>query len=216
MSVVPLKPKQAVPQKVENLQGKLASIYQPADERELKALVKQHERRKKALSAPSLKLSEADGKKRINVEHQNSAAGFTLLMEAMGTVNANFADGLLNQICNVASANYGSSEDKANFALSLVTGMEPRDQMEAMLAAQMAAVHMATMTMANRVGTADTLVMLESHEKAMNRLARTFAAQIEALKRYRSKGEQRVYVERVEVREGGRAVVGNVSHGEGE
>jgi hypothetical protein len=210
-----LKPKQAIPQKVETTEGKLASIYQPANEREMKALAKQHERRKKAIPAPSLKLSEVNGKKRISVDHQNGAAGFTLLMEAMGTTNADFADGLLNQICNVASANYGSREDKANFALSMVTGMEPRDQVEAMLATQMAAIHMAAMSMANRVGTADTLVMLESHEKAMNRLARTFAAQVEALKRYRSKGEQRVYVERVDVREGGQAVVGNVSHGEG-
>ena len=49
----------------------------------------------------------------------------------------------------------------------------------------------------------------------MNRLARTFAAQVEALKRYRSKGEQRVVVERVTVNEGGQAVVGNIGRGEG-
>ena len=36
---------------------------------------------------------------------------------------------------------------------------------------------------------------------------------MEALKRYRSKGEQRVYVERVTVNEGGQAIVGPVSHG---
>ena len=32
--------------------------------------------------------------------------------------------------------------------LAVVKGLEPRDQMEAMLAAQMAAVHVATMTFA--------------------------------------------------------------------
>ena len=36
---------------------------------------------------------------------------------------------------------------------------------------------------------------------------------MEALKRYRSKGEQRVYVERVTVNEGGQAIVGPVAHG---
>jgi hypothetical protein len=42
-------------------------------------------------------------------------------------------------------------------------------------------------------------------------LARTFAAQVEALKRYRSGGEQRMTVQHVHVAEGGQAIVGNVS-----
>lgn len=46
---------------------------------------------------------------------------------------------------------------------------------------------------------------LEAFERSMNRLARTFAAEVEALKRYRSKGEQRVIVKHVTVREGGQA-----------
>jgi hypothetical protein len=35
--------------------------------------------------------------------------------------------------------------------LSIIKGIEPRDQTEAMLAAQMAAVHMASMTFARRL-----------------------------------------------------------------
>jgi hypothetical protein len=45
------------------------------------------------------------------------------------------------------------------------------------------------------------------------KLARTFAAQIETLKRYRSSGEQKVTVEHVTVNTGGQAIVGNVNHG---
>ena len=41
----------------------------------------------------------------------------------------------------------------------------------------------------------------------------TFAAQMETLKRYRSKGKQTVRVERVSVESGGQAVVGAVNHG---
>jgi hypothetical protein len=40
---------------------------------------------------------------------------------------------------------------------------------------------------------------------ALNKLARTFAAQVEALKNYRSKGEQRIVVQHVNVGEGGQA-----------
>jgi len=40
-----------------------------------------------------------------------------------------------------------------------------------------------------------------------------FAAQVEALKRYRSRGDQTVRVEHVTVNEGGQAIVGKVNHG---
>ena len=49
----------------------------------------------------------------------------------------------------------------------------------------------------------------------LNKLTRTFATQVEALKRYRSKGEQKVTVEHVTVNEGGQAIVGNVETGGG-
>jgi hypothetical protein len=42
-----------------------------------------------------------------------------------------------------------------NFLLAVVKGVEPRDQVEAMLAAQMAAVHNATMTFARRLAHVD-------------------------------------------------------------
>ena len=88
-----------------------------------------------------------------------------------------------------------------------------KDQVEAMLAAQMAAVHNATMTFARRLAHVDNIPQQDSAERAFNKLARTFAAQVEALKRYRTGGEQTVRVEHVTVNEGGQAIVGNVSHG---
>ena len=45
-----------------------------------------------------------------------------------------------------------------------------------------------------------------------NKLTRTFwPAQVEALKRYRSGGEQKMTIQHVHVAEGGQAIVGNVS-----
>ncbi len=49
----------------------------------------------------------------------------------------------------------------------------------------------------------------------LNKLARTFAAQLEALKKYRSTGEQSIRVQHVTVNEGGQAIVGNVRTGGG-
>ena len=45
----------------------------------------------------------------------------------------------------------------------------------------------------------------------MGRLARTFPAQIEALNRYRSRGEPAITAHNVSVGDGGKAIVGNVT-----
>jgi hypothetical protein len=94
---------------------------------------------------------------------------------------------------------------------SVVKGVKPRDQVEAMLAAQMAAVHMTTMTFARRLAHVDNIPQQDSAERAFNKLTRTFATQMEALKRYRTGGEQKVTVRHVSVSEGGQAIVGNVT-----
>jgi hypothetical protein len=71
-----------------------------------------------------------------------------------------------------------------------VKGIQPRDQLEVMLAAQMAAVHMASMTFARRLAQVENIPQQDSAERAFNKLTRTFATQMEALKRYRTGGEQ--------------------------
>jgi len=80
-----------------------------------------------------------------------------------------------------------------------------------MLAAQMAVVHVAVMRFARRLDRVETIVQQDSTERALNKLARTFTTRIEALKRYRTGGEQKVTVQHVSVGEGGQAIVGNVT-----
>jgi hypothetical protein len=70
---------------------------------------------------------------------------------------------------------------------------------------------MALMTFARRMAHVETISQQDSASNAFNKLARTFAAQVEALKRYRSGGEQKMTVQHVHVAEGGQAIVGNVS-----
>ena len=60
-----------------------------------------------------------------------------------------------------------------------------------------------------------TLHQQDSAERALNKLARTFASQVEALKRYRTGGEQKVTVQHVTVSDNAQAIVGNVSAGGG-
>jgi hypothetical protein len=82
---------------------------------------------------------------------------------------------------------------------------------EAMLAAQMAAVHVASMSLAQQLANAEMVQHQDSAERAFNRLTRTFSTQMEALKRYRARAEQNVTVQNLSVESGGQAVVGNVA-----
>ena len=164
---------------------------------------------------PRIKVTKNDGVARFEVDHPNQAVGFALIMNALGTTDPSFLDGLLVQLANAGTHGRNVEEREFNFMLSLVIGVEPRDQVEAMLAAQMAAVHNATMTFARRLAHVENIPQQDSAERAFNKLARTFASQVEALKRYRTGGEQKVTVEHVHVHQGGQAIVGNVAHDSG-
>lgn len=105
-------------------------------------------------------------------------------------------------------------ETASNFLLSVVRAVEPRDELEAMLAVQMDAINQAKM-MARRLNHVDNLAQHDAAERALNKLACTYAMQMKALKRYRTGGQQKVTVEHVTVNAGGRAIVGNVACGGG-
>ena len=190
----------------------VANSYEPTPEEQV--VVEANAARKKELPvAPRMKVSEKGGVAQIEPDHPDFAVGYILLMEALGTTELDFLNGLLGQLASAGSRGKSVDESGLNFMLSVVKGIEPKDQVETMLAAQMAAVHMATMTSARLLNHVENIAQLDSNERAFNKLARTFAAQVEALKRYRTGGEQKVTVEHVTVNEGGQAIVGNVSHG---
>lgn len=135
-----------------------------------------------------------------------------MLRKGFGSEDVDFAEGILNQIMNVASQGREVDEKGTAFVQSIVFGIEPRDQLETMLAAQMAAVHNATMTFARRLAHVENIQQQDSASRAFNQLARTFTAQMDALKRHRSSGQQ-VVVKHVTVENGGQAIVGNVETG---
>ena len=160
--------------------------------------------------APRVKLSREGNIARVSIDHPDMTTGLALLMESLGTADSDFLDGFLTQLVN-ASSRDDEGDAGVNFMLSVVKGIEPRDQVEAMLAAQMAAVHASMMTFARRLAFVENIPQQDSAERAFNKLARTFASQMEALRRYRTGGEQKVTVQHVNVGEGGQAIVGNVT-----
>ena len=107
--------------------------------------------------------------------------------------------------------------DALGFIVSVVRDIAPRDVVERMLAVQMATTHVAMVRAARSLAGSNRLPQLEANWTNYNKLVRTFTAQVDALKRHRSKGQQVVRVERVNVEPGGQAIVGEVHHaGRGE
>jgi hypothetical protein len=145
----------------------------------------------------------------ISVDHPNYVAAYKLLAEALGSTSKDFVDGLACQLAQATRL----AENEVNFALSVIKNSKPNDQIEAMLVAQMAVTHIASMRLAGRAATAETLPQADSAERAFNKLTRTYTNQMQALKRYRTGGEQKVTVQHVSINDNAQAVIGNVVPG---
>src|SRR5437868_4442229 len=75
------------------------------------------------------------------------------------------------------------------------------------------ATHLAAMTALRRLKGSENVAQQDSNGNLAVKLLRTFTAQVEALQRYRGKGQQKVTVEHVNVNAGGQAIVGTVHPG---
>ena len=174
------------------------------------------DRRANKAPPPSFKVeTPAANLVKISVDHPEPKIGHTLLADALGTGDYEFAGGLLTQLTDASRSGKIATKQELNFVLSVVRSINPKDETEALLAAQMAAMHNATMATARRLNHVETIAQQDSASTMLNKLARTFASQVEALKKYRSGGEQTIKVQHVTFNDGGQAIVGNVSQGGG-
>jgi hypothetical protein len=134
-----------------------------------------------------------------------------------GTDLPPLADALLSHCIKVLKGNESSDEYPANderaFMLAAVGELKPRDTVERMLAVQMAATHVALIRSARWLANAERMDQVQAHYNGYNKLARTYAVQVEALRKHRNGGKQTVTVQHVNVSDGGQAIVGHVDAG---
>jgi hypothetical protein len=135
------------------------------------------------------------------------------LADVFTTTDHDFHEGMVKSLVSAMRLDGGSGgETDANFMLSVIKSINPRDPIEVMLGAQMAAIHIWTMRLAGNLGGVKGYEELGLFEK----FARTFTVLLEALDRHRRNGEQKVTVQHqhqhVSVSEGGQAIVGNITH----
>lgn len=134
------------------------------------------------------------------------------ISKMLGCTTADFANELAFNCFQVGGA-MADSIEKGNRALGIAMEIQPRDAVEALLATQMAATHTTMMQFSMLIANAQKTQQLEFLERAINKLARTFTAQMEALRKHRNGGKQTVTVQHVNVSDGGQAIVGNVQAG---
>ena len=119
----------------------------------------------------------------------------------------------MRQVLDLCSHNGQIDEEQLNFVFSIIQGSRPKNQNQAMLAAQMAVVHCATMNSSRHLKHAVTPEEINILGNVISKLARTFADQMDALNRSQSEGEQKVTVrQNVSVSDNSQAsIVGNVT-----
>jgi hypothetical protein len=131
---------------------------------------------------------------------------------SVGAVDEHAVNHLMSQAARTTEA--ADLAAQCNTATALLTGIQPRDEAEGMLAVQMVGCHNLAMAMLRRATTTDRVDFLATYGSLAAKLLRIFTMQTEALARLRGQtGQQTVRVEHVTVEAGGQAVVGAVSTG---
>lgn len=158
---------------------------------------------------------EGTNKISISGKHNDEGGHVLHLLDTFGTASVEFAQNSVGQVAAVMRSRGEVRPDdlSLNAGLGAISGIAPDNEVEAMLAVQMAGTHAVAMEMLTKAKLASTTDQLERYGALATKLLRTYTTQIDALSKLRRKGEQTVRVEHVHVYEGGQAIVGNVTQG---
>lgn len=189
---------------------------------EEKARLAKHKERKKRRPV-KFKGVESDSDCSIALQDPDDPLIAVKMFEALGTPESDLQNHLLNQVIQTFRGTVstdGVDNDNAilasNNALSILDGIQPQDEIEGMLAVQMIGVHnMAMITLARAILSNQTIEGKQANVNQSTKMLRTYIAQMEAIKKYRTGGQQKMVVEHVHVNEGGQAIVGTVNQGGG-
>ena len=149
---------------------------------------------------------------KLSLTIDDSTQTMTINKPIFGTDNKNSSSALLEQAYSIAPTAAGNDPLlNFKFVLATIDGIGAKDPLEGLLAAQMMGFHNLTMDCLKRASRGDQITMDANINRA-TKLTRSFTALMEALNRHRGKIPQQMIVGNVNVNDGGRAIVGPVSH----
>lgn len=137
---------------------------------------------------------------------------YVALCEATASGSRDFQSFIASQLCYLTD---DGDARTMNAGLAFMRGLEPKDEIEALLISQMFATNLLIMKFAGRVERSEMTMHAELAINTLAKLTNRFTQQMEALNRHRGKGQQKVTVEHVTVNSGGQAIVGHVDQGGG-
>lgn len=158
-----------------------------------------------------LRPDEEGGPYRLGAPTDDVAGWAVRINDAVGGASVSFGQTQLKHMTRVALAHPETAESATNSMLAAVEGVRPENEVEGMLAVQMATTHQAAMQALGKACQTNMPEVAETFGNLANKLMRTYTQQVETLAKLRRGGEQTVRVEHVHVYEGGQAIVGNVT-----
>lgn len=171
----------------------------------------------------SLKASEAGAVNKPLAKSKNEKASGELVVPMTKDAfdacskSGDFLDVLLTQTVHSSIIHLVPDDQRDKHtaaAAAALVGIQPKGELEGMLAAQLIACHNAAMECYRRAMSSQ-LQARDCHLNQANKLSRTYTMLLEALNRHRGKGQQKVTVEHVHVHQGGQAIVGHVQQSRG-
>jgi hypothetical protein len=175
------------------------------------------EKKKKSSNVFEWKESDEEKKPSLNWRKQLNGREKISQMEialhaATGAIDEDLAIILYAQ-CSMAAGldsmiNSKTQVTAPNIILSSLTALRPQDELEGMLITRMISLHFQSMKyliMAGKEG--QPAQGIDININRSTKLMRMFNESVEALNRYRRKGEQRVVVQHMQVNDGGKAIV---------
>ena len=156
------------------------------------AIDRVHRRQRSRARLPNAKSDETAG---IAFDHPDNDAGalWAVLHDTFATGDATLTGALLDQFTALSQVDGQHHPSRMKALLASVRAIAPRDETEALLAVQMAAIHDATMRAAASLANSKQIDAYHAISSAINKLARTFTLQMDSLKRYRTT-EQSIHV----------------------
>jgi hypothetical protein len=152
-------------------------------------------------------------KKTIAIDARDLYDGPSWLRRIGGSLNEDWNNRLLNETAATAPLAQDDEEriSRSRAIISGLIGINPKGELEGMIAAQMLAGHFAAMECYRRAMLPNqTIEGRRENLTQANKLSRTYTMLLDSLNRHRGKGQQKVTVEHVHVHKGGQAIVGNV------
>ena len=158
-------------------------------------------------------VADEDGKvATFHAPHDDRPGLLEQLQDAFGSRGLAFASSELNHLMQAAQLKDGTTDGtRLNAMLAVVDGLKPANEVEGMLASQIAVTHKLAMELMKRTQRAEHLPQFESSGRMAARLLNAFTTQVELLHRLQRGPGQTVRVEHVHVHSGGQAIVGNVA-----